>query len=458
MNSGANARTVAELDRGSHLHPFTSVPALLSDGPLVIRRGAGVLVEDENGREMIDAAAGLWCVNVGYGRREIIEAVYRQMNELAFFHSFGGMTHEPIAQLADRVVGLAPAGMQRAFFGNSGSDANDTAMKLVALYNNLRGKPHKKKIVSRLRGYHGVTIGAGSLTGLTNVHRLFDLPLPGVVHVAPPDTYREPGLTGADYAERLDAAILVAGPETVGAFIAEPVMGTGGVLVPPDDYFTEVRKVLDRHDVLLILDEVISGFGRLGSWFGANRFDVVPDILTLAKGLTSSYLPMSAVVIGERVWSTMEEHKEALGVFGHGFTTTGHPAAAAAANANLDIIERENLVARAGELGPRLIARLRAEIADHPLVGDIRGCGLMVGVELVEDKAARRNFAPERGIVGRLQRAAIEERLLIRALPSNDVAAMSPPFVIGERDIDACVTRFAGALDRVAADIKHGRG
>jgi L-2,4-diaminobutyrate transaminase len=343
------------------------------------------------------------------------------------------------------------------FFGNSGSDANDTAMKLVALYNNLRGKTDKKKIVSRLRGYHGVTVGAGSLTGLTNVHRLFDLPLPSVVHVEPPDTYREPDLSGRDYAERLDSAIKAAGPETVGAFIAEPVMGTGGVLVPPDDYFVEVREVLDRHDVLLILDEVICGFGRLGTWFGANRFGVVPDIMTVAKGLTSSYLPMSAVIVGDRVWSVMEEYKDTLGVFGHGFTTTGHPAAAAAAYTNLDIIERENLVARAGELGRRLIAKLRAQISDHPLVGDVRGSGLMVGIELVEDKPARRNFAPERGIVNKLQKAAIEERLLIRALPSNDVAAMSPPFVIEERDIDECVTRFARALDRVAIDINRGR-
>jgi L-2,4-diaminobutyrate transaminase len=458
LNSGGNGRAVAELDRGSHLHPFTSVPALLRDGPLVIRRGHGVIIEDESGREMIDAAAGLWCVNVGYGRREIVDAVHQQMSDLPFFHSFGGMTHEPIARLAERLIRLAPAGMRRAFFGNSGSDANDTAMKLVALYNNLRGKPDKKKIISRLRGYHGVTVGAGSLTGLANVHRLFDLPLPNVVHVAPPDTYREPGLTGRDYAERLDTAILAAGPETIAAFIAEPVMGTGGVLVPPDDYFIEIRKVLDRHDVLLILDEVICGFGRLGTWFGANRFDVVPDIMTVAKGLTSSYLPMSAVIVGDRVWSVMEARKDTLDVFGHGFTTTGHPAAAAAAYANLDVIERENLVARAGELGRRLITRLRAQIADHPLVGDIRGCGLMAGVELVEDKAARRNFAPERGIVTKVQRAAIEERLLIRALPLNDVVAMSPPFIIEQRDLDECVTRLARALDRVANDINHRRG
>ena len=457
LNNGANAGALVELDRGAHLHPFTSVPALLSDGPLVIRRGDGVIIEDDGGREMIDAAAGLWCVNVGYGRREIIEAVYRQMNDLAYFHSFGGMTHESIARLADRLVGLAPTGMRRAFFGNSGSDANDTAMKLVALYNNLRGKTNKKRIISRLRGYHGVTVGAGSLTGLTNVHRLFDLPLASVIHVEPPDTYREPDLSGRDYAERLDLAIQAAGPETVGAFIAEPVMGTGGVLVPPDDYFVEVRRVLDRHDVLLILDEVISGFGRLGTWFGADRFRVAPDIMTVAKGLTSSYLPMSAVIVGDRVWSVMEEHKDTVGVFGHGFTTTGHPAAAAAAYANLDIIERESLVARAGKLGKRLFTDLRAQIADHPLVGDIRGSGLMVGIELVEDKEARRNFAPERGIATRLQRAAIEERLLIRALPVNDVVAMSPPFVIEESDLDECVTRFARALNRVASDIHHGR-
>jgi L-2,4-diaminobutyrate transaminase len=385
-------RSSAELDRTHHLHPFTSVPGLMSDGPTVIRRGHGVIVEDDRGRELIDAAAGLWCVNVGHGRREIVDAVAEQMNRLAFFHTFNGMTNEPVAKLSARVLRHAPATMRRVFFGNSGSDANDTAVKLVTLYNNLRGKERKKKIIARWRGYHGVTMAAGSLTGLPGVHRFFDLPLAMVRHVEGPDQYRAPDRTAADYARELEKVILAEGPERVAAFIAEPVMGTGGVLVPPEDYFSAIRQVLDRHDVLLVLDEVICGFGRLGTWFGADRFGVTPDLMTTAKGLTSGYLPMSAVLLGERVWSVIEGSSNVIDVFGHGFTTSGHPAAAAAALANLDIIEREDLVARAGTLGGQLLAQLAKALAGHPLVGDVRGCGMMVGVELVADRSTRLSF------------------------------------------------------------------
>jgi L-2,4-diaminobutyrate transaminase len=446
--------SIGEMDRSSHLHPFTSVPGLLHDGPLVIRRGKGVIVEDERGRELIDAAAGLWCVNVGYGRDEIVSAVAEQMNRLAFSHTFNGMTHEPVAKLSAHILTRAPSGMRRVFFGNSGSDANDTAIKLVVLYNNLRGKRQKKKIVARWRGYHGVTVAAGSLTGLAGVHRLFDLPLSTVRHIDPPDQYREPERTAVDYARQLEETITSEGPDTVAAFIAEPVMGTGGVLVPPEDYFGAIREVLDRHDVLLILDEVICGFGRLGTWFGADRFNVVPDLMTTAKGLTSGYLPMSAVIIGEHVWSVIEASRNIVGVFGHGFTTSGHPAAAAAALANLDIIERENLVQRTRQLGPRLLSRLADTLADHPMVGDVRGCGMMVGVELVANRGSRQSYATEAQVAGRVARAAIETGLLVRALPANDVIAFSPAFVITPDVIDECAVRFLRALDKVSDQLR----
>jgi L-2,4-diaminobutyrate transaminase len=447
-------RSAAELDRTHHLHPFTSVPGMLRDGPTVIRRGHGVIVEDDRGRELIDAAAGLWCVNVGHGRREIIDAVAKQMSELAFFHTFNGMTNEPVAKLSARILGHAPAAMRRVFFGNSGSDANDTAIKLMTLYNNLRGKKEKKKIIARWRGYHGVTVASGSLTGLPGVHRFFDLPLPTVRHVDGPDRYHVPERSAADYARDLEKAILADGPETVAAFIAEPVMGTGGVLIPPEQYFRAVREVLDRYDVLLILDEVICGFGRLGTWFGADRFGVTPDLMTTAKGLTSGYLPMSAVLIGDRVWSVIEESSGVLDVLGHGFTTSGHPASAAAALANLDIIEREDLVARAEALGAQLLSRLTAAAGDHPLVGDVRGCGLMVGVELVADRSSRQNFPIEAKVAARVARAAIETGVLIRALPANDVIAFSPAFVITPEIIDECVARFVLALDRVSDQLR----
>jgi L-2,4-diaminobutyrate transaminase len=441
--------SAAELDRSHHLHPFTSVPGLLRDGVTVIRRGHGVIIEDDRGRELIDAAAGLWCVNVGHGRREIIDAVAEQMNTLAFFHTFNGMTNEPVAKLSARVLDHAPSNMRRVFFGNSGSDANDTALKLVTLFNNLRGQEQKKKIIARWRGYHGVTVAAGSLTGLPNVHRLFDLPLPTVRHIDGPDQYHSPERKAADYALDLEKLILAEGPDTVAAFIAEPVMGTGGVLVPPDDYFKAIHEVLNRYDVLLILDEIISGFGRLGAWFGANRFQVIPDLMTCAKGLTSSYLPMSAVMIGERVWSEIENSNGVVDVFSHGFTTSGHPAAAAAALANLDILESEGLVERARALGLRLVARLREAVGDHPLVGDVRGCGLMAGVELVADRASRRNFPSGAKVAMRVAKAAMETGVLVRPLPANDVMAFSPAFVITPELIDDCVTRFARALDLV---------
>jgi L-2,4-diaminobutyrate transaminase len=444
----------AELDRSHHLHPFTSVPGLLRDGATVIRRGQGVIIEDDRGRELIDAAAGLWCVNVGHGRREIVEAVSEQMNALAFFQTFNGMTNEPVAKLSARVLDHAPSNMRRVFFGNSGSDANDTAIKLVTLFNNLRGKEEKKKIIARWRGYHGVTVAAGSLTGLPGVHRLFDLPLPMVRHVDGPDQYHSPERKAGDYAQALEKVILAEGPETVAAFIAEPVMGTGGVLVPPENYFKAIREVLDRYDVLLILDEVICGFGRLGAWFGADHFQVIPDLMTCAKGLTSSYLPMSAVMIGERVWSEIENSNGVIDVFNHGFTTSGHPAAAAAALANLDILEREDLVERAATLGPRLVARLREGVGDHPLVGDVRGCGLMAGVELVADRYSRRNFPAEAKVAARVARAAIETGVLVRALPANDVIAFSPAFVITPEMIDECVARFVLALDRVSDQLR----
>jgi L-2,4-diaminobutyrate transaminase len=453
VSSQKNALSIAEMDKRYHLHPFSSVAAILQDGPLVLDKASGVYIDDDQGRRLLDGSAGLWCVNVGHGREEIISAVERQLRRLDYFQSFSGATNEPVAQLSARVLELAPAGMSRVFFGNSGSDAADSAVKMVTLYNNLRGNPKKKKFISRWRGYHGVTVAAGSLTGLESVHRLFDLPLPTVRHVDPPDSYHSPELTALDYAEKIDELIVEEGAETVAAFIAEPVMGTGGVLVPPEDYFTAIKKVLDKHDVLLVLDEVICGFGRLGRWFGAQRYGVVPDLFTTAKGLTSGYLPMSAVVVGEKIWSTFETERSKLGVFGHGFTSSGHPTVAACALANLDIIERENLVPRAGEMGDYLLSQLRASLSDHALVGDIRGCGLMVGLELVENKNARTNFAAEKGVAGKVLKAAIHEGLLVRALPANDVVALSPSFTITKQEIDALVDRLGAALDRVHHDL-----
>jgi L-2,4-diaminobutyrate transaminase len=444
---------IAARDAAYHLHPFTSPAMMRSDGPLVIERADGVHVYDGLGREFIDGAAGLWCVNIGHRRPEIAAAVASQMEKLSFIQTFNGLTHEPVARLSERIIQHAPAGMKRVFFGNSGSDANDSAVKIVWLYNNLRGRPAKKKIVSRLGAYHGVTVMAGSLTGLPSVHRLFDLPLPMVRHVSAPDRYHHPERTAQDYADEIDALIRKEGPETVAAFIAEPVMGTGGVIVPPDGYFQAIEEVLKEHDVLLISDEVICGFGRLGTWFGAQHFGVTPDLMTTAKGLTSSYLPMSAVLVGEKVWSVIDDPAHAGAGFNHGFTTSSHPLAAAAALANLDVLEQEALVPRAGEMGAYLLDALTRACAGHDLVGDVRGRGLMVGIELVVSRESKQHFSPRVGAAARVQRAANQEGLLVRALPANDVIALSPPFIIDRPTIDEVARRLVAALDRVLSDL-----
>jgi L-2,4-diaminobutyrate transaminase len=434
-------------DRDAHLHPFTSVPELLEEGPTVIVRGDGCVLEDAEGNHLYDASAGLWCVNVGYGRREVIDAIRAQLDKLAFFHSFNGMSNEPIALLSRRILDIAPPNMRRVFFGNSGSDAVDSAVKLIWFYNNLRGYDKKKKIIARTRGYHGSTMVAASLCGLPSVHRLFDLPLSFVRHVSCPDTYRFPERDADYYAEELDALIRAEGPDTVAAFFAEPVMGTGGVVVPPRGYYDAVVEVLRRHDVLLVSDEVITGFGRLGSWFGLEQFGFSPDIITCAKGLTSNYIPMSAVIIGSRVWDEIDSKRQTVGVFSHGFTTSAHPVAAAAGLATLKVIETEGLLDRAKSMGRLLLTRLRDRLSEHETVGDIRGSGLMVGLELVADKKTKRSFDPSVRAARLLQRAAQRNGVLVRALPVNDVVALSPPLIIDERALEEIVGRLAVAVE-----------
>ena len=437
------------------LHPFSSVDQLLKHGPHVLRKADGVRLWDDDGLEYIDAAASLWCVNVGYGRREIIQAMAEQGNELAFYHSFNGMGNAPSLALADKILSLAPPHIQRVFFGNSGSDANDTAVKLVWLYNNLRGKPEKKKVIARKRAYHGVTGAAASLTGLPGVHTHFDLPAERFFHVSAPDLYRRPERDAQSYADEVDALIRREGADTVAAFWAEPVMGTGGVLSPPPGYFKMIKEVLDQYDIILTFDEVITGYGRLGAWFGADYFDVKPDLMLTAKGLTSLYAPLSAVFVGDRIWHEIIEQRSSVGVFGHGFTSTAHPISAAAGLENLRIIEREGLLAKVERAGPQFLERLRSAVVGHPLVGDVRGAGLMAAVELVADRGGKIPFDPALGVGGRVREEAMNEGLLVRAL-SSDIMAFSPAFIVDEADMDRIVTRFAAALDRVYGDLKAG--
>lgn len=448
---------LAQQDKDNLFHPFTSIVEHLETGPLVMARAEGTRVYDEHGREFLDAMAGLWCVNVGYGRPEVIEAITRQVSTLPFYHSFASMSNEPAIRFADAIVKRAPGNMSKVFFCNSGSEANDTHVKLAWYYNNLRGKPEKKKIISRESAFHGVTVAAGSLTGLPHVHKAFDLPIPQVIHVEKPHHYWEAdeGMTEAEFSQKLarqlDERIEREGPDTVAAFIAEPVMGAAGVVPPPEGYFPAIAAVLKKHDVLLIADEVICGFGRLGKLFGSDVYDIEPDMVTMAKGLTSGYIPMAAAVISEKVWNVLKEGSSELGVFGHGFTYTGHPVAAAAGLASLGVIEKEGLVDNAANVGAHLQDKLRATFASHPLVGEVRGLGLIAGIELVKDKDAKKPFDPAKGVAKRLSNAALDEGLICR--PIGNAVVFAPPLILTVSEADELVDKLSKALDTVTADI-----
>lgn len=362
-----DVETIAQLDRSSVLHPFTLLKNFANGDlgdPTIVTGGKGIRIEDAHGRTYIDAFAGLYCVNIGYGRTEVAEAIAEQAHKMAFYQTFAAHTTEALAILSDRLVKMAPGKASKVFYGLSGSDANETQAKLIWYYNNLRGQPKKKKIISRIRGYHGCSVISGSMTGLSFYHDHMDLPFPGILHTGVPHYYwgAEPGETEEAFSHRraaeLESLILKEGPETVGGFIAEPVLGTGGIIPPPANYWREIQDVLNRYDVLLIADEVVCGFGRTGADFGSTLYGMEPDLVTVAKGLTSGYAPLSAAIIGEKVYKVLEDATDQVGVFNHGYTYSGHPISAAAANAVLDIVEREQLAARARTVGAHFQKRL----------------------------------------------------------------------------------------------------
>lgn len=459
MNELPNPAALEDLDRASMFHPFTQIADHEQHGPRVMVRGQGVWLTDNRGRDYIDAMAGLWCVNVGYGRPELAEAIRDQALKLPYYHAFSSMASDTPIELAARLLKMVPGDMARVFYGLSGSDANDTQVKIVWYYNTVRGKPNKRKIISRLRGYHGVTCVTASMTGLPGLHVGFGIPLPGFLHTATPHAYynAKPGESDAAFSQRLaedlDALIEKEGPDTVGAFIAEPVMGAGGVIVPPAGYYEAIQKVLDKHDVLFIADEVICGFGRLGMMFGSDTYGLKPDLMTIAKGLTSAYVPLSASIVSQKVWEVLREGSLKFGAFGHGYTYSAHPLAAACGMANLDIIENENLVQRAGERGVRLHERLRARFGEHPLVGEIRGVGFVAAVELVQDRAARKKFDPSLKVGPRTLKHCLDEGLISRALPASDALSISPPLVMSEAEVDEVVARMGRAVDKIADDL-----
>lgn len=450
--------TIEDIDKAFLFHPFTHVRDHAEHGPLTMVTGHGSTLIDTQGRAYLDAMGGLWCVNIGYGNVEMAESLRVQAEKLAYYHTFASMGNEPVAQLAQRLVTMAPGPMSKVFFGNSGSDANDTQVKLVWYYNNVLGRPQKKKIISRSRGYHGVTVVSASLCGLPGMHAGFDLPLPMIKHTRAPHRLWEqaPGQSDEQFvaglAADLERLILDEGPDTVAAFIAEPIQAAGGVIVPPATYFPAVQEVLRRYDVLMIADEVVCGFGRTGEMFGSQVFGIEPDLITVAKGVTSAYLPLSACIVSERVWDVLSTGSDTYGVFQHGYTYSAHPLAAAAAMTNLDIIERDGLVAQAKARGDYLSDRLRAAFADHPLVGEVRGYGLLGAVEFVAAKDPLTPFEPLGSVSAAVIKRSRDLGVISRALPASDSISFSPPFVVTEAEIDQMVATTRQALDDVVAE------
>ena len=432
------------------LHGHTDLKRHKRDGPSIITQGEGVYVIDDQGRRYLDGMAGLWCASLGFSEKRLADAAARQFTELPYYHSHGNRSHPRAIDLAERLIALSPVPMSKVFFSNSGSESNDTAIKLAWYYNNAHGRPEKKKIIGLEQGYHGVTIGAASLSGSPAMHQDFDLPLPRFLHTDCPHFYRrqyeddsEEGFA-TRCAERLERLVLEEGAETVAAFIAEPILGAGGAVVPPRTYFEKIQQVLRRHDILFIVDEVISGFGRTGNMFGTETFDLKPDMITLAKGLSAGYQPIAALMVSEAIYDAAVAQSEKIGVFGHGFTNSAHPVCAAVALEALNIYEERDIVGHVRRVGPRLQRALR-RFVDHPLIGEVRGLGLMAGVELVENKVTRTPFPPERGVGAIFTGHAEENGLLLRV--RDDVIPFCPPLVIEEDEIDLLIQRFEAALE-----------
>jgi 4-aminobutyrate--pyruvate transaminase len=442
--------TISDNDLAAVLHPYTNLVRHAETGPLVIVRGEGVRVFDEAGRDYIEGLAGLWCTSLGWGEERLVEAATRQMRQLPFYHLFGSKTHDPATALSARLLEMAPGKMSKVFLANSGSEANDTAVKLIWYRNNARGLPDKKKLIAREKAYHGVTVMTASLTGLPNNQRSFDLPLPGILRAGCPHHYRfgHPGESEEQFstrlAEELEALILAEGPDTVAAFFAEPVMGAGGVIVPPRGYFDKIQAVLRKYDVLLVVDEVICGFGRTGAMFGCDTYGIRPDMMTVAKGLSSGYQPISALLVSDEVYRPVMEESGRIGIFGHGYTYGGHPVAAAVALETLAIYAERDILSHVRQVAPALQDGLRA-LQQHPLVGEARGVGLIGAVELVADKDARTPFDQALGMGARVAARAQAHGLILRAM--GDSVAFAPPLIITTAEIEEMLARFRSALD-----------
>jgi 4-aminobutyrate---pyruvate transaminase len=454
------ANSAAARDIANVLHPYTDLKLHQEAGPLVITRGKGVRVWDDSGKEYIEAVAGLWCASLGFDNERLVQAAVTQMRKLPFYHAFSAKSHEPCIDLAEMLIQRAPVPMSKVFFANSGSEANDSAIKMIWYLNNAVGRPAKKKLIGRNRGYHGITLASASLTGLPWNHRGFDVPLPGFVHTMTPHHYAlgEKGESEEAFAtrcaEELERLILAEGPETVAAMFAEPVMGAGGVIVPPRGYFPKIQAVLRKYDVLLVADEVICGFWRTGNYWGSQTFGIEPDILTCAKALSSSYLPISAVMVNERVFEGLATQSHEVGTFGHGFTYSGHPVPAAVAIETLRLYDELGIGAHVREVGAHMQAELRRRFAGHELVGEVRGVGLIGAIELVADKETRRKFDPAAKVAPRWTKLVEGQGVITRAVP-GEILCFSPPLVITEAEVDDMLDRVGRALDELTVQIRR---
>ena len=446
--------SAASRDIAYHLHPYTNARKNEDEGSLILDRGEGVYVIDEDGKRYLEAMAGLWCAGLGFSEKRLVDAATKQMSKLPYYHSFAQKTATPVVDLAEKVVQVTPAPLTKVFFANSGSEANDTAVKMVWYYNNALGRPEKKKVISRVKGYHGVTIAAASLTAMPYVQTDFDVPIPNIIHTGCPHYYRfaEDGESEEAFTDRLarelEELIVKEGPDTVAAFIGEPLQGAGGVIVPPEGYWAKIQAVLKKYDVLLIADEVITGFGRTGHLFGCETFGIQPDMMTMAKQLSSAYIPISAVLVTDAIYQAIADNSAKLGSFGHGYTYSAHPVSAAVALETLKIYEERDIVGHVQAVAPRLQDGLR-RFSGHPLVGEVRGIGLIAAVELVADKAAKTPFDPV-GKVGAFFAARAQDHgVIFRNL--GDTIACCPPMIISEAEIDQVLDGFGKALEETAA-------
>jgi 4-aminobutyrate--pyruvate transaminase len=434
------------------IHPYSNQATIRETGPLVFERGKGVYIYDTDGKPYLEGMAGLWCTALGYDNDELVEAAAAQMRKLPFAHLFTAKSHDPAIELAEKLKEMAPVPISKVFFCNSGSEANDSQIKMVWYMQNALGRPNKKKIISRMKAYHGVTIASASLTGLPNNHIDFDLPIARVLHTTCPHHYRfgRDGETEEEFATRcaaeLEELILKEGPDTVAAFIAEPVMGAGGVIVPPKTYFPKIMAVCAKYDVFMIDDEVICGFGRLGTPFGCTALDYKPHSISVAKALSSAYLPIAGVMIPEDMYQALITESQKIGTFGHGFTYSGHPVSAAVAVKTLEIYRRDKIFETAAKNTPHFQKRLQA-LADHPLVGEARGMGMVGAIELAAVKRAKTPFDPKKGVGAQVVAQAQAEGLIVRVI-AGDVISVCPPLIIKPAEIDELFDKLTSALDK----------